>query len=336
MKSTKKIDLAPASNQGQLSVATDIKYCNDDITIPKQLQTELDEKFVPKKKQNLKLSAFYHHKEYFNRSERVAQCSTFLEFHCGNKTRLVHANFCRDRLCPVCNWRRSIKIYNQVSKCLNVLESRGYTFLFLTLTVKNCRPDELKDTIDELYSGWRYLYHKSKIFKNTVCGTFRSLEVTRNKFNNTFHPHLHCILVVPGDYFINGYLSQREWTELWQKACKLEYNPIVHIEKFKQENGSYKKAIAEVSKYCAKDNDYLLAFELTDAFLKGLEKRRLCGFTGVFNDVRNELGLLDPEDSDLVECDDDSLRDDITELIVRCSWRYGFYESKVLKNEDKI
>ena len=32
------------------------------------------------------------------------------------KKRLHGANFCRNRLCPMCNWRRSLKMYSQVSQ----------------------------------------------------------------------------------------------------------------------------------------------------------------------------------------------------------------------------
>lgn len=146
------------------------------------------------------LSVVYSMLEFDSRSERVSECGSFLEFRVSSEdVKLQHANFCKDRLCPMCNWRRSLKIFSQVSKVMDSMAE--YEFIFLTLTVKNCAAADLPKTVDVLLSGWRYLYNKNKEFKSVICGTFRSLEVTRNKKNGTYHPHLHCILAVKPSYF---------------------------------------------------------------------------------------------------------------------------------------
>lgn len=43
---------------------------------------------------------------------------------------------------------------------------------------------------------------------------------------------MHVLLCVESMYFKNSenYIDQAKWTSLWQKAMKLDYVPIVHVE----------------------------------------------------------------------------------------------------------
>lgn len=294
------------------------------------LQDEIEKKFVGKKEQTDILGAVYSVLDLGNRSRRVLDCGTFLEFKVTEeKAKLQHANFCKDRLCPMCNWRRSLKIFAQVSKVMNAMDD--YQFLFLTLTVKNCSADDLPKTVQVLYDGWRYLYNKNKEFKSVIAGTFRSLEVTRNKQDGTFHPHLHCILAVKPSYFKKGYITQKRWSELWQNACDLDYNPIVHIQKVKDTGKGIAGAVCEATKYAVKGSDFLNGDDLDEsadfvrAFLDALSGRRLCGWTGIFAKMRKQLNLDDVENGDLVHTDVDTIREDVACMIVRYSWRSGAY-----------
>lgn len=313
------------------------------------LQDEIEKKFVGKKEQTDILGAVYSVLDMENRSRRVLDCGSFLEFKVTEeKAKLQHANFCRDRLCPMCNWRRSLKIFAQVSKVMDALQAEGYQFLFLTLTVRNCSADELPSTVQALYDGWRYLYNKNKEFKSVIAGTFRSLEVKRkldvpmsDPWYGTYHPHLHCILAVRPDYFTGrNYISQKRWTKLWRDAVGLDYDPIVHIEKcyLKDENGKKQtegidigKAVAEATKYAVKGSDYLngedigLSAETVQHLLDALTGRRLCGWIGCFQKIRKALDLDDCENGDLVHIDDDSIREDVACMVVRYSWRAGAY-----------
>lgn len=69
-----------------------------------------------KKLENLELAASYK-RIGSNKYYRVLDCSTFLEWKYYfeiNEKRLAKANFCKVRLCPMCSWRRSLKIFGQV------------------------------------------------------------------------------------------------------------------------------------------------------------------------------------------------------------------------------
>lgn len=268
-----------------------------------------------------------HRVMFRSKIERISQCGDILEFKLfsDDSMKLYRANFCKNRLCPMCTWRRSLKIFGQMSQIMDAVPA-GFSFLFLTLTIRNVPAADLSATITDMFSGFSRLLRRKKVAA-AVHGTFRTLEVTRNFDTGEYHPHIHSILLVRDSYFKGGvYISQAEFTDLWKKSMKLDYNPIVHIQRFK---GNIKKGILEASKYSVKPNDYIfddpdlmdqIVFELDDA----LFKRRLLSFTGEFLRIRKALNLADPEDGDLVHTDIQDLRDDLAYIIVRYRWNVGF------------
>lgn len=322
-----------ASSGGSLSAARIVPTCfvaTTDYTASLQsLQDEVTGRFAPKKALGMELSRVYELLSLYRRADRVAQCGSEIEFGIlqdGSK-KLAKANFCRDRLCPMCNWRRSLKLYSQVSQVMDVLESEGYCFLFLTLTLRNCPWDELPAAIEDFLSGWRFMYHKAPIFRRAVYGTSRALEITVNHGARTYHPHLHVVLAVKPSYFTSrDYISQAQWTQLWRSCCDISYDPIVNIKRIKETSQGFK----EISKYAVKGSDFLVGSpELMQRhvsnFLAGLSGRRLVGSTGVFKRVQRELCLDDPETGDLVVTDGQQLRDDVYCMMVRYGWCSGVY-----------
>lgn len=322
-----------ASSGGSLSAARIVPTCEvattDYTAFLQSLQDEVSGRFAPKKALGMELSRIYELLSLYRRADRVSQCGSYLDFGVlpdGTK-KLVNANFCRDRLCPMCNWRRSLKLYSQVSQVMDVLESEGYCFLFLTLTLRNCPWDELPAAIEDFLSGWRFMYHKAPIFRRAVYGTSRALEITVNHGARTYHPHLHVVLAVKPSYFTSrDYISQAQWTQLWRSCCDISYDPIVNIKRIKETSLGFK----EISKYAVKGSDFLVGSpELMQRhvsnFLAGLSGRRLVGSTGVFKRVQRELCLDDPETGDLVVTDGQQLRDDLYCMMVRYGWCSGVY-----------
>lgn len=297
-----------------------------------------------KKLNNEYLTDSYNRLQYYNKANRVKQCGTFLEFrrYHDQTLKLNKANFCKVRLCPICSWRRSLKIFGQVSKLMNeVIKSDNIEFLFLTLTIKNTSGPELSKTIDNLMSGFKQL-NRTKDFKINILGYFRALEVTHNFNENsnsydTYHPHFHCILAVDKSYFKKNYISQATWTSLWKKSLKIDYTPIVHITRFKSNsNKGISKAIAESAKYTVKDKDYIVKDQdnkidekLTDSAVEildnALSSRRLTSFGGLFKMLHKELNFDDAENGDLINTDnDDDIRQDLDYVIERYSWHIGY------------
>lgn len=295
-------------------------------------EKEVADKFTDKKRRSEKLATIYKYLQLDTKAHSVFQCGQYLEFKVThNETRLNQAYFCKDRLCPMCNWRRSLKIFSQVSKVIEYLGD-NYKYLFLTLTLKNVTAYQLPSAVDDILSGWRYLYNKNKQFKQSIKGTFRALEVTYNKATNTYHHHLHVVLAVTDQYFKKDYISHAKWQEIWKKACKIDYQPVVHICKVRKDKGN--QYIAEVAKYAVKDNDYLErsfldAVDQVLTYLMALYKRRLVGFTGCLQEARKQLKLDDIESGDLLN-NDDKLSPDIEYIIVKYHWRSGIYERSII------
>ena len=274
-----------------------------------------------RKRQSIKVSSSYFRLGYLKKADRMRACGDYLEFkrYNDNTLKLWHASFCKARLCPMCAWRRSLLIYHQVREIMDYFNGK-YEFLFLTLTVKNCMYDEIGECLVSLKAGLNRLFRTKEVDAITK-GFFYAFEITVNHENLTFHPHIHLCIAVNKSYFKHGYLKQSEWTDLWKKSCKLDYIPIVHIEKF---SGDIEKSVAEAAKYTVKPADLVYSDEfLQDVVIQSLDdgiyQKRLIGFRGCFLKARKALQLEDVEKADLVIVDGKS--DDIEEFTVE---RYFF------------
>lgn len=293
--------------------------------------------WVDKKKRNLLLADSYK-RLGLKKSYIVRDCSTLLQYKVfKDGVRKLHGlNSCRDRLCPLCAWRRSLKLFGQVSKIMNkALENRDYRFIFLTLTCESVQACDLDKTLDNLFKAFKKMSER-KIFKRSVKGWFRALEITHNLRNDTYHPHFHVILMVNKSYFTDKdyYISQNDWVELWKSCLKVDYTPIVDVRAFKALGEKVvKKSVAEAAKYTVKDNDYLIYGDekTTDEIVKTLnyvlKGRRLVAFGGELKKIHKALNLDDIKDGDLVHVNDDDeveLREDVDYVIESYKWNIGY------------
>ena len=297
-------------------------------------------KWTTKKRQTNELAQAFRRIEkkysmnFEGRAYQLEQCGAWLEFkefkEYGHKT-LNRASFCKYRLCPMCSWRRSLKIYGQVSQIMEVLTNQGYRFLFATMSKKNCTHSEMTDEITLLFNGYTALLRKPDV-KKRIYGSMRSLEVTHNLdrksiYFDTFNFHIHAIFVVRSRYFKKDYLKQSEWLKIWKNSVKVCYDPHFDIRAIKLKD---KGAIREISKYATKPNDILVADpELMDTAIISLDTalagRRLISFTGIMKKVKADLNLDDIENGDLVNVDGESdINDELNYVIRRYSWHVGY------------
>lgn len=263
-------------------------------------------------------------------------CASWLLFGKSDSSeerkKLKNAPFCRSRVCPMCNWRRSLKLFSQVCEMITKLDEKGdFSYLFLTLTLKNCDAECLESTINKINYSFKKFTFCVKI-KNMLLGYMKAVEITYNSTDCSFHPHIHCILQVSDDYFRNYkradkkriYVTHREFREIWRKCLGVNYLPQVNIKKIKGVNA---KAIAEVAKYPTKINK---VFELGDeegkkvlrTFYFATKNKRLVSFGGMMKEIRHVLNMKDIEsDDDLVNKKNDE------ELPVEDLywWRFGNY-----------
>ena len=290
---------------------------------------------------------------------RLAKCSTVLKFVVlpdGGK-KLVRANFCKCRLCPMCMWRRSRKMFGQLSKIMNAIEEqKKYRYIFVTFTQKNVKGHELKNELNKIMLAIHDKLQKDKRFKAISKGWFRSLEITYNWERGNFHPHLHMIIAVEPEYLEKKvmYIDRDEWIRLWQECMELDYLPSVKVravtdkdlakipelreERRKRneeiqrrfENGemNFKSIVSEMGKYTLKsgniirDDNKPVTDYVVGTLDEVLHKRQLAGFSGIFWDMHRKLKLDDMTNGNLVDThnDDDKERSDLLLMTETYKW----------------
>lgn len=271
--------------------------------------------------------------------EHCADTLLFAE-NAEGKKKLKSANFCRLRLCPMCQWRRSLKMFGQVQTITDKILERDKStrFLFATFTVKNVDAENLETCINILNNKFLYLVSKNKTFapakklKQNLLGYLKAVEVTYNTKDKTYHPHLHVIFAVKSTFFKNkqNYMTKKEWIELWQQALGVDYKPQTDIRAIKSGTA---KAVAEVAKYPVKTAPILSlpddeAVEVLKTLTLSLNKKRFVSYGGIFKTVKQELKLVDIEtDKDLINVDIEQQErfNAVTAVLFRYNFKFGYY-----------
>ena len=275
-----------------------------------------------------------------SRMKSLEECGDNLLFSVNDKNekRLKGASFCRIRTCPMCNWRKSLKLFGQTNKIANIILEQLPTtrFIFVTFTVKNCSAEKLEETINLMNQGFKDLTNKNRKIscsaklKNNLLGYIRAMEVTYNSDEDTYHPHIHCIFALKAGYFTHGYIKKSDWQYIWGECCDTEYEPIVKVQTIKN---STAKAVAEVAKYPVKmdelanyDNEKK-AINALIVFTKILKGRRLITFGGVFADIKKQLKLDDVETGDLIHLEDDPEQtfNEVSRILFKFRAKVGCY-----------
>ena len=252
----------------------------------------------------------YQGTEFYRYADRIYFCSEFLDFvlkpsEDGEmKLKLSGARFCRVRTCMVCTWRKSLRYKARVFKSMPTFidDHPSYRFLFVTLTVKNCAIDDLRDTLTWMNKGFTRL-SRLKAFPGE--GWIKSVEVTKGRKGDA-HPHFHVLMAVKSSYFGKGYLSQKKWCELWQKSLRADYQPILDVQAVKAKD-SLVALIAEVVKYQTKPSNLIGQGDEADRqwfleYTRQIMNTKAISIGGIFKDYFREL---EQEPEDLIGKDDD-------------------------------
>lgn len=269
--------------------------------------------YKTKKIKNQALQKIIRNKVSNEMFQRIEYCGSFLEFHSdisGEVKKLVKANNCENRFCPICAYKKARKEALKLSVLIKSLE-KDYKFLFLTLTAPNVTSDNLEDEIKEYNKSFKR-FSELKPFRNAVVGYVRKLEVTYNHDLETYHPHFHVLLAVKNNYFGINYIKRDEWLEMWKSAKR--DNTITQVDVRKLDLSLDDKGILEIAKYSAKDSDYLKSQDIFDVIYKALKGKRLITYNGVFKESVKEFkkGNLD-----------NYIETDMTEYIYRILYQWG-------------
>ena len=208
--------------------------------------------------------------------------------------KLSAAGFCRVPQCPVCQSRRSLMWKARALRALPLIvqDYPKHRWLFLTLTQKNCLVNNLRETVLDMNKSFKRL---TKLKRWSVKGLIKSLEITRGK-DDSAHPHFHCLLMVSDTYFKRNYISQDEWTKLWQRAARLDYKPQVFIRAVAKDRDAT-VLIPEILKYSVKESDLYKSKEFLLAITEQLYKIRRISVGGV---LRPYMKNLEEEPEDLI------------------------------------
>ena len=253
--------------------------------------------------------------------ERLSSCGEVLKFiqQQDGSLKLYQAYFCKNKLCPICNWRRSMKYSYQTSRIVDeaIKQEPKARFLFLTLTVRNVSGDDLNKTLTSLTQSFDRLFKRVKVQRN-LLGYLRSVEVTHNEKEKTYHPHIHVLMMIRPSYFRSSadYISQKEWGEMWSQSLKVNYFPIVDIRVVKQSYQGIEKAIVETAKYPVKPmNLDVTDKQVVDDLYQGLYRKRQLGFGGLFKSIKKQLELDDIENGDLIHTSDNNELSEGTKIV---------------------
>lgn len=257
----------------------------------------LREKYTPKKRDNMHLADAYQLSGMDNapnKAVRLATCARWLEFAIppegdDSSYKITKTSSCHVRLCPVCQWRRSLNTFRNLAAIYTDAGLKQYKHVFVTLTQKNALPENLKEEIDRISKAFTTMMRK-KPFKDIVKGYTRTIEVTIGR-DGTFHPHIHAIWTVTPSYGHKEYIRQKDLCNEWGKVLNVDYIPICDIRILK---GNTAKAILEVAKYSVKPSEYIRpTLEETADLIKildpALDGKRFVSTGGRIREIKQQI-----------------------------------------------
>lgn len=252
------------------------------------------------------------------RGKRMKECSNFLQIErcadCG-KVMVRGAKLCRDRLCPTCNWRLSLKRYASMSRVMQAVFTAHpeYTYSLVTLTAKNCNASELSMYMSEMQTAYNRCISQ-RWAREELTGWARSIEVTFNPDTKQLHPHYHIILACPlpqtGNRLVAEWLRQCTKRGLIVSSKAQDYSPI---EGDHEAGESLAETICEVYKYAIKSKDISQMDAGTLYHLaRQISGKRLISSGGI---IKEYMQMLEIENMDSVS---ENEEDEAIEVCTHC------------------
>ena len=181
-------------------------------------------------------------KTILNQTWNVFRCADTMTV----KQRKIVGNYCRCRVCFVCNSIRQMKNYHNYK---NYFEQFPRNELrFVTLTMQSCLPSDLKSTIQYMNKTFSKIVNCNRQrYKRGQMDKFigvRCLEMNFNEETKRFNPHFHLIVVG----IDNANMLVRDWLKRNRKNG-IELKPIAQVVKRVSDD---QKAYKELFKYITK------------------------------------------------------------------------------------
>jgi len=243
--------------------------------------------------------------------QRMSSCANWLEFRHyieQDENRLTSANFCgKHLLCQACAVRRGAlllqKHHENIEHVLS--EHDGLQAWMLTLTVKN--GDDLSERFDHLQSAFKKLQKQrmnylKKPDRNPftefakIEGAVFSYEVPKSKDGESWHPHLHALIVghekpeMGHVEFVNGVYVPEKSHGLRYEFYKITGDSFM-LDCRRKKRQPIIDMCMEVMKYAVKFSAQ--SVEDTWSAFQVLNGRRLFGSFGILRGVKIPANLLD-------------------------------------------
>lgn len=212
-------------------------------------------------------------------ARRLENCCDLLKFkRCPNGyLNLSRVRFCRVRGCPICEWRRSNQIATRVYQAAKTITKTNpaHRYVLISLPMLPCSAQNLPDALSQLDLGYRRL---SKLKAWIADGCLRFLNISF--WNDLVLIKLDCLCLMPSSYFGKKYLSQADWSDLWQQCLRL---PAMQEVETKNLNKLAENYVAYKAKNLSQKLDLTLCSEniLVDV-IDALHKHRLFSACGLF------------------------------------------------------
>lgn len=230
---------------------------------------------------------------YKARAARMLACNDVMSFvkckECG-RMHINRATLCRDRFCPVCQWRLSKQRYEGMKQIMQLCsdEYPNAVFTFCTLTVKNCYANQLKETMQAMAHDWTKLLARN--CTKAARGWARSCEITYNEGARTVHPHYH--VIVMWDSYEDAEMYAEEILDAWVKMdrenrSKLAQHTEYVYRKDLTDDSANVKAALEATKYMTKASD-MLKMRAGDFYnvVEQISGKRMTAFGGAMKEFK--------------------------------------------------
>lgn len=239
-----------------------------DYTTKKGIRQDLEKRSADKRMQkhiNAILAEHLIKTKQARKAERVKECSNSLSFKVwrdAEQTAKLHTiNLCRERLCANCATALARQKFGE----LNFAFAGESGIYHIILTVDNCPGRELRQTLSKMQKAF-----KAFMRKLDTSFYYRSYEVTHNKEEDTYHPHIHTLVKLA------KLISRKKATELWSECIhkagirtKYAYCQVC-VKKVKDADAYF-----ELCKYVTKPTDLTPeTVKVLEPAVKGLQLKR--------------------------------------------------------------
>lgn len=198
------------------------------------------------------------------RASAILSCGTYTRGtecpECG-AFHVYSTSLCRDRLCPVCAWKSSRRLFYRAVAAIQMLELEySHRYMHCVLTLQHAKGDCLRDLLNVLTRAYGRFRRFSAM--KSVDGSLRSIEITHGEHG--FHPHIHAILTMPRTA---AHITEYAVRDAWRRALDSEYSPQVNLTEAYSGDAAddVLSAVAEACKYALKPG---MLPELDDADLR--------------------------------------------------------------------